>query len=40
MVNGRTIKKGVLMSSYWTVDDDSVDLAHFGVKGMKWGVRK
>lgn len=28
------------MSSYWTVDDDSVYLSHFGVKGMKWGVRK
>lgn len=26
-------------SSYWT-DDPDHDIAHYGVKGMKWGVRK
>lgn len=28
------------MDSYWVVPDDSSDICHYGVKGMKWGVRK
>lgn len=28
------------MDSYWVVPDDSSDISHYGVKGMKWGVRK
>ena len=28
------------MNSYWIVPDDSSDICHYGVKGMKWGVRK
>ena len=26
--------------SYWVVSDDPSDISHYGVKGMKWGVRK
>ena len=26
--------------SYWVVPDDHSDIYHYGVKGMKWGVRK
>ena len=28
------------MDSYWVVSDDPSDISHYGVKGMKWGVRK
>lgn len=28
------------MDSYWVVPDDPSDISHYGVKGMKWGVRK
>lgn len=28
------------MDSYWVVPEDSSDISHYGVKGMKWGVRK
>ena len=28
------------MDSYWVIPDDSSDISHHGVKGMKWGVRK
>ena len=28
------------MDSYWVVPDDSSDICHYGVKGMKWGVRR
>ena len=28
------------MDSYWVVPDDPSDIYHYGVKGMKWGVRK
>ena len=28
------------MDSYWIVPDDPSDISHYGVKGMKWGVRK
>lgn len=27
------------MDSYWVIKDDDSDIAHFGVKGMKWGRR-
>ena len=29
-----------MIDSYWVVPDDSSDICHYGVKGMKWGVRK
>ena len=29
-----------MFDSYWVVPDDSSDICHYGVKGMKWGVRK
>ena len=29
-----------MMDSYWVIPDDSSDICHYGVKGMKWGVRK
>ena len=29
-----------MSDSYWVVPDDSYDISHYGVKGMKWGVRK
>ena len=28
------------MDSYWFVPDDPSDIYHYGVKGMKWGVRR
>lgn len=28
------------MDSYWVVPDDPSDIYHYGVKGMKWGVRR
>ena len=28
------------MDSYWVVSDDPSDISHYGIKGMKWGVRK
>ena len=28
------------MDSYWVIPDDPSDIYHYGVKGMKWGVRK
>lgn len=28
------------MDSYWVIPEDSSDISHYGVKGMKWGVRK
>ena len=28
------------MDSYWVVPDDPSDISHYGVKGMKWGVRR
>ena len=28
------------MDGYWVVPDDSSDISHYGVKGMKWGVRR
>ena len=28
------------MDSYWVIPDDPSDISHYGVKGMKWGVRK
>ena len=28
------------MDSYWVIPDDSSDISPYGVKGMKWGVRK
>lgn len=28
------------MDSYWVVSDDPSDIYHYGVKGMRWGVRK
>ena len=29
-----------MIDSYWVVPDDPSDISHYGVKGMKWGVRK
>ena len=29
-----------MINSYWVVPDNSSDICHYGVKGMKWGVRK
>lgn len=29
-----------MIDSYWVIPDDDSDLLHYGVKGMKWGVRK
>ena len=29
-----------MINSYWVVPDDPSDIYHYGVKGMKWGVRK
>lgn len=29
-----------MTDSYWVVPDTEDDIQHFGVKGMKWGVRK
>lgn len=29
-----------MVDSYWVVPDDPSDIYHYGVKGMKWGVRK
>lgn len=29
-----------MMDSYWVVPDDPSDISHYGVKGMKWGVRR
>lgn len=26
--------------SYWVIPEDDFDILHYGVKGMKWGVRK
>lgn len=28
------------MNSYWTVPENDSDICHYGVKGMKWGVRR
>ena len=28
------------MDSYWVIPEDNSDISHYGVKGMKWGVRK
>lgn len=28
------------MNSYWVVPESAEDIVHYGVKGMKWGVRK
>ena len=28
------------MDSYWVIPEDDSDIYHYGVKGMKWGVRK
>lgn len=27
-------------NSYWVEREDDSDISHFGVKGMKWGIRK
>ena len=29
-----------MIDSYWVVRDSDQDIAHYGVKGMKWGVRR
>lgn len=29
-----------MIDSYWVVRDSDRDIAHYGVKGMKWGVRR
>lgn len=29
-----------MYSSYWVIPETEDDIEHFGVKGMKWGVRK
>ena len=29
-----------MIDSYWVVRDSDHDIAHYGVKGMKWGVRR
>lgn len=29
-----------MSDSYWVVPDDPSDIYHYGVKGMKWGVRR
>ena len=29
-----------MYDSYWSVPEDLSDISHYGVKGMKWGVRK
>lgn len=29
-----------MIDSYWVVPETEEDIEHFGVKGMKWGVRK
>lgn len=29
-----------MIDSYWVVRDFDQDIAHYGVKGMKWGVRR
>lgn len=28
------------MDSYWVIPDNDSDISHYGVKGMKWGVRR
>lgn len=28
------------MDSYWVVPEEDSDIYHYGVKGMKWGIRK
>lgn len=29
-----------MIDSYWVVRDSDQDICHYGVKGMKWGVRR
>lgn len=29
-----------MFDSYWVIPDEVSDISHYGVKGMKWGVRK
>lgn len=29
-----------MIDSYWVVRDSDQDIVHYGVKGMKWGVRR
>lgn len=28
------------MDSYWVIPEDDSDISHYGVKGMRWGVRR
>ena len=29
-----------MIDSYWVVRDSDQDISHYGVKGMRWGVRR
>lgn len=29
-----------MIDSYWVIPEEDSDIVHYGVKGMKWGVRR